>query len=354
MTPIPRLWVPTPTGRVLRSTGTRDRATVNGMRAMLDALGPFRAQAWPLLEAVEQNVWDLRTLYRHWEATRKSVPQMTAILHDIPLADRVEPWLSSLSVAPESVERYRVHVGAMLETLTHRSDLTPHDIAAWLDGLPVSSGTKRRYAAAVSSFCRWLVLHRHLDANPVRDIPKPKAGRRRDRWITTAEAMRLADAQPSPYREFSALLAATGLDVSALLRLTRGSVDGLTIQNRRPKTGKHHTVIVAGWAEPYLKAACAGKMPGARLFAGLDRWRASDHHHAACQALGIDGYTQRDARHTCAVRLAQAGMPMLQIAEQLGHSNAQLVTTVYAVHAPPMTDRLMWERVAQERDAKAG
>ena len=93
------------------------------------------------------------------------------------------------------------------------------------------------------------------------------------------------------------------------------------------------------------------KLPSAPLFVGMDRWRAADAHRKACAHIGLTGYWLRDARHSYGVRLAQAGMPMAQIAECLGHANAQLVSTVYTLHAPAVSDMLAWEANAQRRDA---
>lgn len=347
---IPRLWVPTPEGRVYRSAGTRDRAVVRGMRTMLDALGPRHAQAWDVLAQVTDGV-PLTTLYRLWVESGKHLGRLRALLADVPLERFVDPWRASLTCTPENASRYALHLASFLDAMPSRATVTPSAVAKWLDTLPVSGATKRRYAAAASSFCAWLVLHGHLDANPVREIKKPSA-KRRTRWLPVAQCLALANAQPEPYRSLSAFLHATGLDISAALAVTRGQLDlsNGTLLNVRPKTGRQHLVVIASWALPFVEQVAKGKLPNAKLFPTVTRWTASDYHRLACKALGITDYWMRDARHSCAVRMAQAGTPMGQIADQLGHANAQLVTTTYAIYAPNVEDRLRWEREAAKRD----
>lgn len=61
------------------------------------------------------------------------------------------------------------------------------------------------------------------------DVVMPAAGKPRIHYLETEEAVKLADAQPEPYRSFSALLAGTGIEVSVALNLRRRDVD---VKNR--------------------------------------------------------------------------------------------------------------------------
>jgi integrase len=321
------------------------------MAEMLKDLGRSEAQAWDVVDAVANGSWTLPDLYAAWKRCGGSLFKLRELMADTPLAGLVAPYLSSLGrkVAPDTVAHYRVHLNALVEALPHRSGLTVGNLEAWVTALPYAAGTQRKYAAAASGFCAWLVRQGALPTNVMRDVPKPK-GKARDRWLSSADAQRLADAQPEPYRSLSIVLHGTGLDVSAALGLRREQFlsDG-TLTCIRPKSRKRHTVVVAGWALPTLRELCRGKLPNARLFTGIDRWRANDRHREACQVCGIADYWMRDARHSYAVRLAQAGMPMAQIAECLGNSVA-MVTGIYTVHAPAVSDMLGWERLAQARD----
>ncbi len=50
------------------------------------------------------------------------------------------------------------------------------------------------------------------------------------------------------------------------------------------------------------------------------------------------GYTLKDARHSVAVRMMEAGYTVQEIAEQLGNT-AELVARVYSRHIPTMQRR---------------
>jgi integrase len=56
--------------------------------------------------------------------------------------------------------------------------------------------------------------------------------------------------------------------------------------------------------------------------------------------------TQRDARHSYAVRAIRSGVPAEVVARQLGHANAVLVLKVYGRFAPNQRERDKWEGVA--------
>jgi hypothetical protein len=102
------------------------------------------------------------------------------------------------------------------------------------------------------------------------------------------------------------------------------------------------------WAWPYIEARCAQLQPEEQLFAcsGVDRWSARDAHQEACDVCGIRDYTQRDARHSYAVRAIRSGVPAEVVARQLGHANAVLVHRLYGRFAPSQHERDRWEQVA--------
>lgn len=349
-----RLWVPVEGGRIKRSPGTTNAVVVRRMRTMLDALGPAGAQAWDILAAVESGEWSLTELYAAWERAEHKVGRLRTLRHDTPLAKLVEPYLTSREqkIEADTAQHYRVHLTAFVQAIPTRSQCTVPAVEAWLSALPYAAGTVRKYAAAASGFCRWLVRQGHLEANPVREVELPSPANPRDRWLTTADAMRLADAQPEPYRTFSALLSGTGLDVSVALELTRRMVNTTdwTISTVRPKSGTPHLVLIAEWARPYVTAHIKKLMPNAPLFR-FDRWMAEKRHHAARALMGLGDITQRDARHTWAVRWAQAGGSAATGAAQLGHSDGGvLFLRVYGRHYPPLAERQRIEAIATARE----
>ena len=77
------------------------------------------------------------------------------------------------------------------------------------------------------------------------------------------------------------------------------------------------------------------------------RWQAQDEHYRARRLAGIVGYTLHDHRHTAAVYLARAGMPLPQLAQQLGHATIAMTMRYARFHADYADVRRYFDRVAQ-------
>lgn len=334
-----------PTRWVSRSTGTRDPNTVRKMQAMVRELGRRGARAWDLLAKLETRAWSLMELYERYVAAGGDVDTMRAALTDVGLVDLREPFLAA--VEARSTADTAAHYALALASLeaagiTHASHLTVGRLGRWLTGLRGSAGTRRKYAAGVSAFCAWLVAEEVLAANPMRDVQKPAVGPSRVQFLDEPAMIGLVDAMPSPYRELSAFIHGTALDVSAAVAVEAGAIDLETwgFTHLRPKSKRRHTVLIANWARPYVAALLKGKLPRAPLGAGVDRWRLSKEHRAACAAKGITNYWLRDARHSWAVRFLKLGGSPAQGAEQLGHSDGGvLFLKTYAVYVPSLAER---------------
>jgi integrase len=209
-------------------------------------------------------------------------------------------------------------------------------------------------------FTDHLVGRRTLAADPMLGLTLPPAGKPRCNYLETVDAKRLADTQPSPYREFSALLAGSGIDVSVALKIRKRDVDVANREIRAAGTktyDRDRIVRVAEWAWPYVERLLNGLLADALVFSGIpDRRVAGDVHRDACEVLiarGFTiytGYTMRDHRHTFAVRAIRAGTPAEIVAKQMGHVDGTLVTKVYGRFAPTQAERDKWERIAAAQD----
>ena len=73
----------------------------------------------------------------------------------------------------------------------------------------------------------------------------------------------------------------------------------------------------------------------------------------ACKALGIDGATTHDLRHTFASVALNAGMDVTVLAEILGHADASVTLRTYAHALPDARERArqimtqMWRPLAR-------
>lgn len=55
---------------------------------------------------------------------------------------------------------------------------------------------------------------------------------------------------------------------------------------------------------------------------------------AAVRSAGLENVTPHVLRHTAAVHMAEAGIPMAEISQFLGHSDVQITASVYARFSP--------------------
>jgi integrase len=373
---VPKISVPV-SDRVwkMRSTGTRDPLTIKRMHLMIDELGRFGAGAWDLLGKLAQakspqhpDAWTLMDLYERWVRHGGKIEAMRAELSAAEAAEereRLDPLLDTLfdefcdwivdvkKRSQDTADAYARHLATLeVAGILRPSDLTVAHLGDWLDSLAaidekgesLATGTRRKYAMGVSAFCSWLVRKKHLlTANPMRDVEKPAAGEGRMQWISEAQMIKLADAQPSPYRELSAFIHGTGLDVSVACDLiTAGDIDPETwsFASVRPKSKHRHTVVIAEWARPYVKRLLRGKLPLALLGEGVHRWGLSDSHRETCKKLKLTNYWLRDARHSWAVRFDDLGGSPADGAEQLGQQdNGVLFQRLYSKRSRSIAER---------------
>lgn len=332
---------------------------------MVEELGPAGLRALDLLDAVRDGTITLPALWDLWTSSGNDVVSIRRMMADTDLLSKCNGWLAELTThaSPDTVEHYSHYLSSFVSSVGIEqrlpvSRVTIERIKAWLAGLEVSTGTKRKYHAGLSSFFAYCVSVGVMERNPMRDVKSPPAGKSRDRHLSAGEARELADTQPSPYRELSALLAGTGIEVSVALGLRVRDIDVAhkEIRARGTKTHNRDRVCrVAEWAWDDIQRSIAGKLPETLLFDSIpNRWAAQEQHDLACKARNVEDYTMRDARHSWAVRMARAGAPIEQISKQLGHKDAVMALKVYGVYAPTHEEREHWEQIATARDLASG
>jgi integrase len=343
----------------MRSTSTRDPQTVKRMQAMVAELGRFGVRAWDLLGLVTRREWTLMQLFVRYERHRGDVLAIRADLDDVDLAPLMPEFLEHVrgrDRSADTIAHYTVYLTKLGEAgIRRRSQLTVPTLSRWVDTLEGTASTRRKYAAGVSAFCSWLVRRGLLASNPMRDVLKPPAGPGRVRFLEEADMLRLVEAQPAPYRELSALIHGTALDVSAALHLPVASIDlaAWGITQMRPKSKTPHTLHIADWSRPFVRELVRGKLPRALVGDRVSRFTLSDVHRATCAALGIEDYWLRDARHSWSVRFLKMGGSAAQGAAQLGHRDGgvQFLRT-YARYVVDVAEREAVEARAREAREK--
>ena len=345
-------------GRKRVSTGTTHRPTATRFERMIRDLGPSGGRDWDLLDQVADGRLAVGVLYDHWNSNTLSA--LRASLADVD----IEPFVASFlerhrdRVSLGTVENYEQKLRLLIPKGKPflRSAFTVSRLDAFITKYHGSSPTKRKVHAALSQFAQHLVRRAVLPHNPLRDIDAPPSNPPRTRYLEIVELLALVNAQREPFRTLAAILAGTGADVSTALALTRSDLDETHHEFRAAGTktyNRDRVVSVADWAWPYVEQHIGQLKPGAPLFSAISIDTARDSHDDACELLKIEDYTQRDHRHTYAVRAIRAGTPAEIVARQLGHKNTAMVTQVYGRFAPNREERAKWERIAAANDAKA-
>ena len=169
----------------------------------------------------------------------------------------------------------------------------------------------------------------------------PPASPPREDWLSKAQARKLVDAAETPHvRLFVILGLATGARAGAILDLTwdRVDFDQGTINLRpsgRIQTNKRRTVVPMNEnAREALLEAHSGRLSDHVVeFGG----KPITSVKTAIKGLSIRSgvpFTPNVLRHTCAVWMAQADVPMQKISQYLGHTSTRVTEGTYARYSP--------------------
>ncbi len=236
-----------------------------------------------------------------------------------------------------------------IDTLAVRSHV------ASLHRAKLSNRTLGRHLSTVRSFLRWACRENHLERNPARGLPSPRAPRGLPRALTlldTETLLETEDETPFPERERALfeLLYATGLRVSETAALDLEDVDLSARMLRAQGKGRKERIVPFGEeAEEALRcwlplrrslrtpaAAQECGRGGEPLFVNSRGGRLTTRSMSRVlkrrlRAAGLPAAISPHAlRHTFATHLLQAGADLRAIQELLGH--ASLSTTQKYTH----------------------
>lgn len=322
------------------STGMTDKGAANDVARTVQRM-KGRGQLAPLLAVLN----DRATLVGVYHAdVTGTLEAFMAALDDTDIEPLVAEWAKRANAKYVTQVRALIPEGERFPASRFRRK----EISSFLAGLDCSGPTKNRYRAALSVFAKWLVEREVLDANPVRDVAMQKEHDPRMVWMTWDDAQRVAEAAQPMYEHLFALMAGTGIELGAALRLTRADVDlsAQTIHARGSKTAWRNRVVrYEDWTHGYLyrlTSRCVGSTP---LFPGITlkmAWTAFQH---AQKAVGLSGHRIHDLRHTYAVNALKKGYRPQVVAHQLGHKDASMVIKVYGRFIPDAADYVVTNSV---------
>jgi integrase len=324
------------------STGTRDRRTATAIGRMVSELEDRGERA--VLDAVADRRRSLLDVFASYRDDAR-LADFKGALDDTDIEPLVATWHAELvREGCGSAEKYLTQVRTFIIEGTRfpRSQFRRKAIAEHLAGLGVSGSTCNRYRSALMQFATWLVEREVIEHNPVRDVRATRENPPRMVYYSPSEVRSLIERLEGPYQAFEAIMAGTGMERQAVLRLRRRDIDfdAQTVHARGGKTEWRDRVCVVTepWTWPYIEGHARTFTPNALLFDGLSYEVALARHYDACTAAKLPRSTLHDHRHTYAVTLRQRGVADVLIARQLGHHDTVLVARNYGRFTPDASD----------------
>jgi integrase len=227
--------------------------------------------------------------------------------------------------------RLEAHFGALRPDQVDRAACRAYVAAR---GAKVGAGTVHTELTYLRAALRW-----HDRSGPwVVELPsKPPP---KSRHLTREEYARLVTAAKSQHvRLFIILALSTAGRMAAILDLTWDRVDferGLIRlgEGEKRRKGRATVPMTAGARAALEEAAKARTSAHVIEYGGERVAKIRKGFATAAEAAGLAWVTPHALRHTAAVWMAEAGVPMAQIAQYLGHSDSRVTERVYARFSP--------------------
>jgi integrase len=187
--------------------------------------------------------------------------------------------------------------------------------------------------------CRWAFKSGLIARVPNIELPQKPAPK--DRWLTDAEIHKLLTADAEPHVRLAIyIMLTTAARVGAVLDLTWDRVDlargqiNLRVDQEGPRKGRAVVPINDTLRAALSNAAEMALSDHVIEWAGSPVKSIRKGFTKAVDNAELKGVSPHTLRHTAAVRMAAAGIPMQKIAQYLGHSNTSQTERVYARYAP--------------------
>ncbi len=354
MSPFPRgpkgiQWIRIQLGPGVRqiSTGTTDAKLAGRIDRMCKELADRKQ--FDLLRGLV-NVPRRLTIDQLWEAyQRNALDALRERLRAARLADYRDGFVLDLqSTAPRTWQEAEKHIDWLLARAELSTDLTPGRIRDLLNQTTGGGGTKRHKLYTWSAFCRYLVAHGVLPANPCADrdlVPRPPKAKKRKIWHTADVDLDIINRMSDRKRIAAVLCSAAGADRSTTLVVRVKHVHLLPVGTEPdPSKGLEHRIDLLGtkadprermgvrlepWAAPILREWMKGKTKETLLVENIGPRMITVAWRKAADEAGYPNYWLRDTRHSYGARAILAGYPLWLVSDWLGHSNEHTTADIY-------------------------
>lgn len=187
---------------------------------------------------------------------------------------------------------------------------------------------------------KWAEKRELIDRAP--HIERPATPKPREGHLTRIEARSLIDAATMPHiRLFIILALGTGARKEALLSLKwsqcdfeRGLIDFRDPEIQRPHKGRAIVPMNRTVKTALLELHKGALSPHVIEWGGKRVLAVKRALNTAAKAAGVGHVYPHLFRHSAAVHMAEAGIPMEEIAQFLGHNNVAVTRKIYARFSP--------------------
>jgi integrase len=221
------------------------------------------------------------------------------------------------------------------------AETKPFHVSNWLDSHATWKGCRPNAISAIKRAFSWAAAEGLLDKNPVQGIKKPQSGRR-ERIVAKEEQQEILGAiKDEPFQQFVFAMQETGCRPSEVARVTAADVNfeaGLwvLIQHKTSKKTRRPRVVYLTPAMVELTRKLAEKHPQGVLFRGPRGGKPFSRNGIRCRfrrlreklphLAGVVAYSYR---HTFATEALANGVGIAQVAELMGHTSTEMVSSVY-------------------------
>lgn len=242
---------------------------------------------------------------------------------------------SRVDIAAETTKNLGSHLKTILPMFGDRDPetITLADVQEWIGTLTLKASSIRRYVATL----RAVLDFADVDPNPARDprLRLPREERTTVEPPSADDVQAIIDHSPARWRLPVRVLEQTGLRVGEAHALEWRDIDvtGSRFRIRDGKTAAaRRWAQVPEWLMEEVAASCPpdDRTPERRVFAGFTPDVAKNVIARACRAASIAHYHPHDLRHRYASVQVGRGVPVTQVAAQLGHSRKSLTLDTYS------------------------
>jgi integrase len=261
----------------------------------------------------------------------------------------IYPQLGSLQVAALTTQRLRAWHAALAKT-PPRMRTGRDQRQRYAEPDSSEEGRRRRKSSAnrTLTILRAALNFAFREGRVASDLewrrvrPFKAADAARLRYLSVAEAQRLINACQGEFRRLVQGALATGMRYGELGRVTVAdlNLDAGSLLVHRSKSGKPRHVLLSDEATALFGSWCAGRAGADVIFRtpGGKPWTPSlqaVRMREACQGARIEPRVSfHILRHSYASLSVMGGVPLMIVAQNLGHADLRMVTRHYAHLAP--------------------